>query len=149
MNRPAIYTSGSIEHNKNHGVWRKKMYRALHKQYNIIIPDALPCPFDKEDEEYPQWIKQKYIMPDMHDVATSRYFIVLLDPAVFKGAGTISELSLACWLGKEIVYVLNDLEKDDIPGWAIGCLAGAVELDSIESAIKYYKNKIKKDEDNK
>lgn len=142
-NKPAIYTSGSIEFNKNHDMWRKKMYRALHKYYNVIIPDSIPCPFDKEDEEYPDWIRQKFIMPDMHDVATSRYFIVLLDPAVFKGAGTIAEFSLACWLGKEIVYVLDGIEKNEMPGWALGCLADAVELDSIEAAIKYYKDKVK------
>jgi len=140
-NLPNIYTSGSIEFNSNHGIWRKKMYRVLHKQYNIIIPDSIPCPFDKQDDEYPEWIKEKYIMPDMHDVATSRYFIVLLDSAVFKGAGTISELSLACWLGKEIVYILDGISKNDMPGWAIGCLAGAIELKSIDEAIEYYKNK--------
>ena len=113
--KAGIYTSGSIEYNTNHGVWRKEMYKALHKQYNVIIPDSFPCPFDKKDDEYPEWIKRKFIMPDMHDVATSRYFVVLLDPAVFKGAGTVSVLSLACWLGKEIVYVLMVWTKKICP----------------------------------
>jgi hypothetical protein len=139
----SIYTSGSMEYNDKCLVWRKEMNRKLHYWYKIIIPDPTPCPFDKEDEEYSKWVREHFIMPDMHDVATSRHFFVLLDPAVFKGAGTISELSLACWLGKEIVYMLDGIEKKDIPGWVIGCLTGAKQVSSIEEAIEYYKNSVK------
>jgi hypothetical protein len=140
-NKASIYASGAIEASADPDTWRKKLYRGLHKYYNVIIPDTIDCPFTKEDEEYAQWTKENFIMPDMHDVATSREFFVLLDKAVFKGAGTVSEMTLACWLGKEIVYMLNGIELKDIPGWAIGCLAGAVEVKSIEDAIEYYKRK--------
>jgi len=139
----SVYLSGSIEASSDPITWRKQMYRALHKHYNVIIPDPMDCPFQKTDDEYPEWVRQNFIMPDMHDVATSRYTFVLLDPAVFKGAGTISEIALACWLGKEIVYMLEGVEKKDMPGWALGCLANAIEVKSIDEAIEYYKKKVK------
>jgi hypothetical protein len=140
-NKPGLYTSGAIEASSDPLSWRKKMYKELHKKYNVIIPDPMMPPFSKTDEEYPEWVRQNFIMPDMHDVATSRYLFVLLDKAVFKGAGTISEVSLACWLGKEIVYVLDGIMKKDLPGWVLGCLADAVQLQSIDDAIEYYKIK--------
>ena len=140
----SVYTSGAIEASPDPDSWRKKMYRALHKQYKVIIPDTLDCPFNKDDEEYPQWVKDNFIMPDMHDVATSQEFFVLLDKAVFKGAGTVSEMTLACWLGKDIVYMIaDDIQRSEMPGWALGCLTGATQVDSIDDAIKYYKDKIK------
>ena len=144
--KPAIYTSGSMEFNKKCFVWRKKMNRALHHWYKIIIPDAIDCPFEKEDKEYSSWIKDFYIMPDMQSVATSRHFFVLLDQAVFKGAGTISELSLACWLGKEIVAVFDGITPKKIPSWIVGCLTGATVFKSVDEAISYYKEKAKNHE---
>ena len=136
-----IYLSGSIEASTDPLSWRKQMFRALHKKYNVIIPDPMQPPFDKTDEEYPDWVRQNFIMPDMHDVATSRYCFVLLDKAVFKGAGTISEIALACWLGKEIVYMLDGITKEEMPSWVLGCLADAIEVKSIEEAIDYYEHK--------
>ena len=140
-NKQSIYLSGSIEYSKDPTTWRKQMFRGLHKQYNVIIPDKIDCPYTKEDEEFAGWVRQNFIMPDMHDVATSRYLFVLLDEAVFKAAGTLSELSLACWLGKEIVYMFDGVERKNIPGWAIGCLADGIEVKSINEAIEYYLKK--------
>lgn len=140
----SIYLSGGIEHSPDSLSWRKKMYKSLHRYYNVIIPDEKPCPFDKGEEGYSEWIKKEFIMPDMHDVATSRYVFVLLDQGALKGAGTVSELTMASWMGKEIVVLIEDLENDQIPGWVYGCLSEAVLVNSIEEAVKYYKDKRKK-----
>ena len=140
IEKPAIYTSGSIEYSKDPDSWRLKMLKSLHFRYNVIIPDSKGCPYDKTEEEYKSWIKKEFIMPDMISVATSQYFFVKLDAAVFKGAGTISELTTACWLGKHIVYMLDKIEEKDIPGWTLGCLTGAIKVSSIDEAIELYKN---------
>lgn len=50
--KPAIYLSGSIEYSKDHQAWRNKMYKALHGQYRVIIPEKADCPFDKTDVEF-------------------------------------------------------------------------------------------------
>jgi len=139
INNPNLYLSGSIEFAKNPDSWRNKVFKALHKQYNVIIPKAIEPPFEKTEEEYKGWIKESFIMPDMTNVATSKYILVKIDTAVFKGAGTVSEMSLACWLGKDIVYVLDNIEEKDMPGWALGSLANAKKVASINEAIDYYK----------
>jgi hypothetical protein len=143
MSKPAIYLSGSIEYSKNFKFWRNLMYKKLHTHYKVIIPDKADCPFDKEDAEYKGWMRENIIMKDMVDVATSKYFFVKLDKAVFKGAGTISEVSTAAWLGKDIVVFLDGITEEKIPSWMLGCLSGAVFVNSIDEAIKLYLERAK------
>ena len=137
--KPSIYLSGSIEFSKDPDSWRKKMNRALCHTYNVIIPDTMEPPFEKTDEDYRAWTRDNFILPDMTVVATSQYFFVKLDKGVFKGAGTISELTLASWLGKDIIVLIDGVKMEDIPGWTIGCLAGATFVNNVEEGIDIYR----------
>jgi len=141
--KPGLYLSGSIEHSKNYKKWRNKMYKKLHSYYDVIIPDKADCPFDKDDIEYKIWLKKNIIMRDMVNVATSQYFFAKIDKAVFKGAGTISEITTAAWLGKDMIVFLDGVQEKDLPGWMLGCLSGAVYVNSIEEAIDLYLKKNK------
>ena len=138
--KPSIYTSGAIEFSEDAYAWRNCIYKELHQAYNIIVPDLIPCPFTKEDKEYGAWVKNNFILPDMKDVATSNYFFVYIDHVY--SSGTYGELSLAAWLGKDIVCFLDGIELKSLPMWVVGCLSEATFVDSIEDVIKYYKEKI-------
>jgi hypothetical protein len=137
--KPGIYLSGSIEFNRDPDSWRKKMNRGLCQTYEVIIPDTMHPPFDKTDPEYYKWTRDNFILPDMAAVAGAPYFFVKLDKGVFKGAGTISELSLASWLGKDIVYWVDGIKDSDIPGWTLGCLTGGTRVNNVEEAIEVYR----------
>jgi len=139
--KPSIYLSGSIEYSKNHRAWRNKMHKNLYRKYRVIIPEKADCPFDKTDPEFKEWILYNTVMKDMVNVATSQYFFVKIDKAVLKGAGTISEITTAAWLGKDIVVMLDGLKYHVLPTWMLGCLAGAEFVESIDEAIEIYKEK--------
>ena len=141
--KPYIYLSGSIEYSKTFKEWRNKMYKSLHRQYGVIIPEKANCPFEKTDPEFQQWIHDNTVMKDMVNVATSQYFFVKIDKAVLKGAGTISEITTAAWLGKDMVVMLDGLKVHTLPTWMLGCLAGSHFVDSIDEAIDVYKEKAK------
>jgi len=142
--KPSIYLSGSIEYSKSPFSWRNKMYKDLHRFYNVIIPDkASDCPFSRDDIEFKGWMKEKFVMPDMVHVATSQYFFAKIDKAVFDGAGTISEITTAAWLGKNMMIFIDKIKNKDIPSWTLGCLDGAEFVGSIEEAIEKYTIKIK------
>ena len=143
--RPGLYLSGSIEKSDDPNTWRKKMYKALHKNYKVIIPDKADIPFDKTDPEYKAWMKAKFIMPDMINVSTSKYFFVKIDDAVLHGAGTISEVTTAAWLSKNMVVFIDKIKETDIPSWMLGCLDGATFVTSIDEAISVFMDKVKKD----
>ena len=136
--KPALYLSGSIEKSDDPDTWRKKMYKALHKKFKVIIPDKADIPFNKDDPEYKTWMKAKFVMPDMISVSTSKYFFVKIDHGVFQGAGTISEITTAAWLSKHMVVFLDDVKETEIPSWTLGCLDGAIFVTSVESAISHY-----------
>ena len=138
--KPAIYLSGSIDYQKNHKKWREKIYKALHRKYKVIIPDKANCPFEKTDIEFREWIRSNTVMKDMVNVATSQYFFVKIDKAVLRGAGTISEITTACWLGKDMVVLIDGVRVSALPTWMLGCLAGAEFVDSIDEAIELYKD---------
>jgi len=122
------------------------MYKELHKYYNVIIPDkaSSSCPFEKTDPEFKTWMKEKFIMPDMVNVATSQYFFVKVDKAVFDGAGTLSEISTAAWLSKNIMVFIDKIKEKNIPSWTLGCLDNAEIVNSIDEAIQKYLSKIEK-----
>ena len=136
--KKSIYLSGPIEFTDNAYAWRNHMYRDLHDDFDIIIPDLIPCPFSKGDEGYGAWVKKHFILPDMKDVAVSNHFFVYIDHVY--SSGTYGELSLASWLGKDIVCFLDGVELKSLPQWIIGCLSGSIYVDSIDEAIKHYKN---------
>lgn len=140
--KKGIYLSGPIEFTDNAYAWRNLMYRKLHKHYDIVIPDLIPCPFTKEDEEYGAWVKKNFILPDMKDVAVSHYFFVYIDHVY--SSGTYGELSVAAWLGKDIVCFLDkEIKLESLPMWIIGCLSGATFVESIEDGINHYKELLK------
>jgi len=141
--KPAIYLSGSIEYSKAHEAWRNKFYKALHRTYKVIRPDKIDCPFEKVDPEYGIWVHDNTVMKDMVDVATSQYFFVKVDKAVLKGAGTISEITTAAWLGKSMIVMYDGVKRETLPNWMIGCLATAQIVESIDEAIDIYKEKIR------
>jgi len=137
--KDGIYLSGSIEKNTKHGVWRQKVYKALHRLYKIIIPDKAECPFEKTDPEFKEWVYERTVKKDMVDLFTSKYILVKIDHAVFDGAGTISEITLAAQFGKEVVYWLDGIDESEIPLWTLGCLAGAHQVEDEDEAIEYFK----------
>jgi len=136
--KPAIYLSGSIEYSKTYKEWRNKFYKALHRKFKVIIPEKANCPFEKTDLEFREWIRNNTVNKDMVNVATSQYFFVKIDKAVLKGAGTISEITTACWLGKHMVALLDGVKAHTLPTWMLGCLAGTEFVGSIEEAIDLY-----------
>ena len=139
--KPGLYLSGSMEYSKNYKRWREKMYKNLHHFYKVIIPDKAECPFDKSDLEFKHWMKEKIVVKDMIDVSTSQYFFVKIDKAVLKGAGTISEITNAAWLGKNMLVMLDGIREDHLPSWMLGCLANAEFVNSIDEAIGVYRAK--------
>lgn len=137
--KPSLYLSGSIDYSDDYKVWRNQMYKALHRHYRVIIPEKADCPFEKDDYEFREWIRDHTVMKDMVNVATSQYMFVKIDKAVLKGAGTISEITTACWLGKHMIAMLDGVRLTSLPTWMLGCLAGAEFVDSIEEGIEIYK----------
>ena len=135
--KKSIYLSGPIEFTDDAYAWRNYMFRELHSKYEVIIPDIIPCPFTKEDKEYGAWVKKNFILPDMKDVAISNHFFVYIDHVY--SSGTYGELSLASWLSKDIVCLLDGVDLKSLPMWIIGCLDGATFIGSIEEGIKHYK----------
>jgi len=117
------------------------MYKALHPFYKVIIPEKVNCPFEKTDPEFKIWIKENTVLRDMINVSTSQYFFVKIDKAVLKGAGTISEITTAAWLSKEMLVMLDGVKEEHLPTWMLGCLAGAEFISSIDEAIGVYKSK--------
>lgn len=139
--KPAIYLSGSIEHSLKHNIWRKQMHKGLHRKYKVIIPDKADCPYEKDEPEYGEWMSANIVMRDMINVVTSQYFFVKIDRAVLKGAGTISEITTAHWMSKDMIVMLDGIRLSSLPSWMLGCLAGAQFVDSIEEAVEVYKQK--------
>jgi len=137
--KPGLYLSGSIEYSKDYKGWRNKMFKALHSYYKVIIPERANCPFDAADPEFKAWIKENTVMRDMINVSTSQFFFVKIDRAVLKGAGTISEITTAAWLGKNMLVLLDGLTEEKLPTWMLGCLANADFVNSIDEAIGVYR----------
>ncbi len=142
--KPGLYLSGSMEHSSDSETWRKKVYKSLHPHYKVIIPNKADIPFEKTDPEFKVWMKEKFVMPDMISVSTSKFFLVKLDKGVFQGAGTISEITTACWLGKDIVVFFDGITEKEMPAWTLGCLEGAIFVKDVDAAIDLYKKRAKR-----
>jgi hypothetical protein len=141
--KPTLYESGSMEFSKDPNTWRNKMYAELCDLYDVIVPIAKFCPYNKSNILYREWIKKEFVIPDMEYVLKCDHFFVKLDKAVARGSGTYGELTLAAYLNKPIVYMLDNIKIEDLPGWSIGCLYNATEVANIDEAVKYYKNLLK------
>jgi len=137
--KPILYTSGPIENSNDPTTWRMQMFRELHDEFEVIMPDLIPCPFIKTDAEYGVWVKKHFVLPDMADVARCHKFFVYIDHAY--SSGTYGELSLASWLNKDIVCYLDNVKLEELPQWIIGCLSDARYVNSVTEAIDYYKEK--------
>lgn len=135
--KKSIYLSGPIEFTNDAYAWRNFMYKELHNDYDIVIPDIIPCPFNKGDEGYGAWVKKHFILPDMKDVMICNNFFVYINHVY--SSGTYGELSLAALLGKNIVCFLDGVVLKELPMWVHGCLSEAVFVNSIEDGIKHYK----------
>ena len=135
-----LYLSGSIEFSKDASSWRNQMEKELFGSYKIINPASQFCPLEKDNTtSYKQWIYDRFIIPDIEDVLKCSHFFVKIDKGASRGSGTWSELTFAAYFNKHIVYLLDDIKPKEIPGWSLGCLANAMQVQSIEEAIKYYK----------
>lgn len=138
MKKGFLYLSGSIEYSNDPASWRNYMEKRLFRHYNIFNPAAQFCPLEKNDPDYPRWIHDKFIVPDLSFVMQCTHFFVKIDKACCAGAGTWGELTFAAYLNKHIVYYFDDIQIQDIPGWVLGCLCSATEVYNIDSAIDVY-----------
>ena len=139
VKKPGLYLSGAIEFADDAFGWRWKMERALQHLYNVIIPYSADPPHKKNERKYQYWVQETFIFPDLAHVSLCPEFFVKLDKGVFKGAGTTSELTMACWMRKNIVAFLDGITVDELPGWMLGCLADSLFVDSIDDAIEHYR----------
>lgn len=137
--RNTLYTSGSIEFNDDPNTWREHMRNELKHKFHVIIPWAAVPPSEKGSIIYNEWVLRNFVMPDMADVARSRFFFIRIDKGVLKGAGTISELSVAAWFNRYIVAFIDGVDIKDLPGWMCGCLTNAHFVNSVEEGIEHFK----------
>jgi hypothetical protein len=130
------YLSGAMEFAKGEGAsWREEMTLWLDEKlgHSVIDPvvENIKLKKDLNAEDYRSWkIKDrgKYIDYIRHavdfdlDAVTKKadYIICLWDEAVFKGAGTHGEVTMAYYLGKPI-YLINRVDLDDLSGWIEAC----------------------------
>lgn len=138
--KKVLYLSGSIEYSKDPSSWRNTMEKELYTKYEIINPAAQYCPLVKNNStEYKKWIYDRFVIPDIEYVLKCSHFFVKIDKATGRGSGTWSELTLATYLNKHIIYMFDNITPPDIPGWSLGCLAYALQVNTLDEAIKYYK----------
>jgi hypothetical protein len=139
--KPSIYLCGAIERSLDYISWRTEFKEKLSYKYNVIIPYAKSTKLTKDNPKYKKFVFDNYIVPDINDVISSKYFFVKIDKAVLRGAGTGSEICLARWNFKHMVYILEDgLTELDIPGWILGCLFQAKKVKTLDEAIDFYRN---------
>ncbi len=139
MNK-SVYLSGSIEHSKDPSSWRNQMEKELFGLYQVMNPSTQFCPLGKVDEfNFKKWIYDNFIIPDIQDVMRCSHFFIKIDKTTGKGSGTWGELTVAAYLNKKIIYMIDGVEPENIPGWSLGCLTYAHKVDSIDDAIKFLK----------
>ena len=138
--KPTLYLAGAIQHSPDAFSWREQLRDNLSELYDVIIPDSSNVLQGINDMSatYADLCHKHIVMKDMGIVANCDHFFALLDAPVFKGAGTISELSLACYLKKPVVY-MQDMPYANIPQWTRGCLRYALQLCEIDEVVTYYK----------
>lgn len=116
------------------------MEKELFGLYQVINPSTQFCPLGKVDEfPFKKWIYDNFIIPDIQDVMRCSHFFIKIDKTTGKGSGTWGELTVAAYLNKHIIYMIDGIDAADIPGWSLGCLTYAHKVSSIDEAIKLLK----------
>jgi hypothetical protein len=142
MNK-SVYLSGSIEYSKDPSSWRNKMEKELYGICKVINPSTQFCPLEKEDTiTYKEWIYNNFIIPDIQDVMRCSHFFIKIDKATGRGSGTWGELTVAAYLNKRTIYMIDGIDIPNIPGWSLGCLAYAHKVDNIDEAIDFIKKDV-------
>jgi hypothetical protein len=140
--KPKIYLSGAIEKSENPFKWRLEMKKGLEPDYDVIIPNELELPPNCSFLDRQKIIKYDIVLKDINDVISCQDFFVKIDPAVLKGAGTLSEITFATIYNKPIVCYFDDITIQDAPGWVQGCLYGATILSGVKDAIGHFRDKL-------
>lgn len=138
--KPTIYVASSIEH-ADKLEWREWFKQELIDKYQVILPDLTECPYDKTNSQYPKWIFDTFVEPDMEDVAACDEFFIFIDNSFLKSAGAKAELTIAALLDKKITYLLHGTQLEDLNSWVVGCLYNAHREPDLKSAITRYKSK--------
>ena len=141
--KPKIYLAGAIQRSKDPYTWRFKIRDGLESDYDVIIPEDkldLPPKFSLEDRQ--KAIYNDIIFRDIDYTVFCKEFFVKLDPDVFKGAGTVGEITFACYIHKPITCWFDGMTAQDVPGWVLGCLYGATMVGSAEEAIAHFRGKL-------
>jgi nucleoside 2-deoxyribosyltransferase len=136
--KPSIYLSGAIEKSKDPFNWRNEVKESLLQYYDVIIPDKIKVP-KKCSFLYKQKVINNIVIRDINNLIRCEHFLVKIDSAVLKGAGTLSEITFAAIYNKPIVCYFDDITIQDVPGWIQGCLYDATILNGVKDAIKYFK----------
>lgn len=141
--KPKIYLAGAIQKSADPFTWRLDFKKALENEYDVIVPgDKLDLPPNPSLAQKQKAIKYGIIIKDICDVISCQELFVKIDPAVFKGAGTLSEITFGCIYNKPMVCWFEDMGIKDTPGWVQGCLYGATMVDTLPQAIDHFKVKI-------
>ena len=136
--KSTIYVACSIEH-ANTIEWRDWFKQELEDKYHVILPDETECPHDKTNSQYPKWIFDTFVAPDIEDVAGCDEFFLFIDPSFNKSAGAKAELTVAAMLNKRITYLLHGIAYEDLNSWVIGCLYNAHKVPDLKAAVQHYK----------
>lgn len=139
--KPKIYLSGAIEKSDSPFKWRMEMKKALEPDYDVIVPAGLELPPNCSFVDRQKIIKYEIILRDINDVISCQEFFVKIDPAVLRGAGTISEITFATIYNKNITFLLEDVVIDNVPGWVQGCLHGQTMVNGVQEAIAHFRAK--------
>jgi hypothetical protein len=136
--KSTIYVACSIEH-ANTVEWRDWFKQELDSKYHVILPDMTECPYDKSNSQYPKWIFDNFVEPDIEDVAACDEFFLFIDPTFNKSAGAKAEVTVAAMLDKRITYLLHGIKLEDLNSWVIGCLYNAHMVPDMKAAVQHYK----------
>lgn len=136
--KPLMYVACSIEY-ADSIEWREWFKQKLEDRYDVVLPDLTDCPHDKSNSQYPKWIFDTFVKPDIENVAICDEFFLFIDSTFINGAGAKAEVTVAAMLNKRITYCLHNVEFDDLNSWVIGCLYNANRVPDLKSAVQYYR----------
>jgi len=150
------YLSGAMEYANDEGAgWRKELANWLQVELNhdVIDPveESKALMLQEGADNYREWKQsdpQRYIAfirkcidrdlrAIMHEVD---YVICLWNEAVFKGAGTHGEVTVA-YQQKLPIYLVTTLDPSDLSGWIMACSTEIFQnFDELKKAlIKSYR----------
>jgi hypothetical protein len=140
--KPKIYLYGAIERSDNPFQWRQEIKSKLEPDYDVIVPTGLELPPDCSFLDRQKVIKYDIVLKDINDVISCQEFFVKIDPAVLKGAGTLSEITFATIYNKPITCWFDGISIQDAPGWIQGCLYDTSVVSGIKEAIGHLNGKL-------